>query len=319
MKKITALIALFVITFTSSFATVGQTIEINEYDILETEMFYINWQWYVKEDWALKRIDWIEFYSVAGARYIKKNWKIEKLNEWTIHTVNWVNYVKINWSLKTLSSYIKENPVSNHITGNVFSDIFKIEKNEELELSYLSETKIEKIKSETLEAVSTMILEHDSSNTWTVKMLTKSNQKELFYSKLKDYYFELWETEIAKKLFILENIEKIDVQKVNRAISAKLNDVSVTYKQSEEDKDTELNSVATSDATIEEEVDEEFNEFMDLFWGELDTEEDFDFNSAEELDNINTSETTETNIEKSTSEDDIEDEDIDALFEAFWL
>ncbi len=329
MKKIIALISLFVITFTSSYAIVWNTTTINEDDLLKTQIFYINWQAFVKEEWKLVKVEWIKFYSINWVRYVNKNGKIEKMNEATIYKINNVNYVKENGKLKTLERYLAENPKTEEIVKKwTFSELYKNEVPDDLTLSTLNESKIEKMRAETLDEVSKMILEQNPNNTWTVRLLTISKQKELYYSKLKEQYFEIWEVEIAKKLAILENIEKIDAKTLNKAITAKLNNETITFKQTDNETDDELD---TYDTTAYSSDDEAFNEIMNIFT--LDNEEEMEFNSAEEFtdDTITDEEVIEDTITDDTVEEDTvtnddtaveedtttDDSDVDADMEEF--
>jgi len=79
---------------------------------------------------------------------------------------------------------------------------------------------------------------------------------------MKFYYSDLGEIEIAKKINILENISKIDLQKVNRAILAKMNNQTIkivkktidtaeetvitTEKQPENNTETQTNTSPTT-------------------------------------------------------------------------
>lgn len=286
MKKIIALLTLFVITFTSSYATVWENTTINEDDILKTKMFYINWEGYIKEDNKLKKIEWISFYSIAWVRYIKKDGKIEKMNETKIHTINGVNYVNDNGRLKTLDQYIIDNPTEVEVEAKTFSEMYKKEINTNIELVELNENKINQIKLETLTEVKEMILEAHPSFTGTVKLLSKeSYANEEFYKELKDYFYSIGDVEIAKKLYILENIEKIDIDKLNKAIKAELNNENINYV------------TATEDDIVADDI---FNELMNEISEE--NYEEIEFNSAEEFD---TDDTTETD---TTEEDEMFDD-----------
>ena len=303
MKKIIAFLSLLVITFTSSYATVGESTTINEDDLLRTQIFYINWEGYIKEDNKLKKVEWITFYSIAGVRYVNKNGKIEKMNEWKIHTINGVNYVNDNGKLKTLDQYIIDNPTK--IEVGTFSDMYKKEINENIELVELNKYKVEKIRLETLVEVKEMILEIHPELTGTVQYLSKeSYANEEFYRELKEYFYELGDTEIAKKLYILENIEKIDIDKLNKAIAAKLNNENITYTTKEESTN-EISDITFED--LLEEID------LDL---SIDEDTEFEFNSAEELNtnDTTTEDTTDNNTEATTSEEDEAFEELMQMF-----
>lgn len=112
MKKIFTTILLSALFFSSSFANVGETLKLTADDILQAKMFYIDWQGYLKENEKLVKIEWIEFYSIAGQRYIKKDWKIIKVSENKIYKINWINYVKDNNKLTTLEKYLETNKVT---------------------------------------------------------------------------------------------------------------------------------------------------------------------------------------------------------------
>ena len=187
-----------------------------------------------------------------------------------------------------MNKFLTLNPIENNITKKwTFSDIFKVEKKENLKLSYLSQYKIEKIKSETLKSVSKLIILKDSKAKWTVELLNKNKFTTEQLNKMKFYYSDLGEIEIAKKINILENISKIDLQKVNRAILAKMNNQTIkivkktidtaeetvitTEKQPENNTETQTNTSPTTNtnniqATTNLWEDDEMIEFFKAMW-----------------------------------------------------
>ena len=137
MKKILTMLLLFTITLSSSFAATGLKTTLNTDDLLSAEIFYINWEWYTKENNRLKKIENVKFYSIAGQRYIKKDTKIEKINETKIFKINNISYVKSNNRLVTLVDFLKTNKVKEEAEKWTFSDIHKetlkkVEKKEDI-------------------------------------------------------------------------------------------------------------------------------------------------------------------------------------------
>lgn len=316
MKKIISILLIALLSFSSGYATISESTSINTDDLLKTNIFYINWQWYIKDNGKLKKVDGIDFYSIAGERFIKKDWKVVKINENKIFKINNINYVKQNWKLMTLEKYLQLNPVSD-IKGWTFSDIYKKELNKEIKLTLLSKTKIENLKVKTIEELENMILEKYPETTWTLKLIKTKNTNTQFLADLKDYYFEKWDKEIAKKVYILENISKLDIDKINKAIRAKLNKENIKFIDSYSE-DSEIDNyieglmwdydIKDPEVTNENEDDDLEDIFGNIF--EDINEDDIEFNSAEE--NINEN----TNNEEENSDidwDDFEDEDLDDL------
>jgi len=128
MKKIFTIILLFVLTLSSSFATTGLKTTLNSDDLLAAEIFYINWEWFTKDEWKLVKVENIKFYSIAWQKYIKKNWVIKKIEETKIRKINNINYVVDNNKLVTLENFLKNNEVEDEEEKSepgTFSDIYK--------------------------------------------------------------------------------------------------------------------------------------------------------------------------------------------------
>jgi len=269
MKKIIALLIIFVMTFTSGYAITDKTVNLTTYDLLKTNIFYINWQGYTKVDWKLKKVEWIKFYSINWKRYIKENWKIKQVKENKIKQINWRNYIldKNTKRLITLDKYLLENPVKE--TKKTFSDIFKLEKKKDLKLDYLYEYKLNNFQKKALNNIVKTIEEKYPKNLSSLKLLKewKFNTEEI--EKIRNYYFNLGEIELSKNLNVLKNISQINVKEVNYAIKKKLNNEKINFVQN--------NNLNTD---INKDVDTSLSSIMKDFW--LDDEENVDLNSTEE-------------------------------------
>jgi len=125
MKKIFTLLLLFTITLSSSFAATGLKTTLNSDDLLSAKIFYINWEWYTKENNRLKKIENVKFYSIAGQRYIKKDSKIKRINETKLYKINDISYVKSNNVLITLVNFLKTNSIEEESSKWTFSDMYK--------------------------------------------------------------------------------------------------------------------------------------------------------------------------------------------------
>lgn len=319
MKKIFALLLIATLTFSSSFATMWLETTISKDDLLQSEMFYIDGQWYIKRDNKLVKIEWIKFYSIAWQRYIKKDWKIEKVSENKIYKVNWKNYVKQDWELLTLDSYLATHKVEKVTHKWTFSEIYSAQINKNIDLKLLSKTKVNTLKAKTLENVSSMIENKYPESTWTLKLIKSSKANSELFAKLKDYYFDKGDNEISKQFFVLENIEKIDIDKVNMAIKAKLNNESIKYTK----KDDSDNSNTTN---ADDNVEDIFNDILNIDTQDLNNEtgsidlklnidDNINFNS-EEINNtpvedtdteVNNTENVNTSDSSNTSDQDIDE------------
>jgi len=131
MKKIFNLILISLLLISSSYATVWETTKITQYDILKAQIFYINWEWYIKENWKLKKVEWVKFYSIAWQQYAKINWKLIKMNNNAIKKINWISYIVHNWKLMTLEKYLASNNTNISNNSKQIEDNKKTKKDNE--------------------------------------------------------------------------------------------------------------------------------------------------------------------------------------------
>jgi hypothetical protein len=309
MRKIITIITLFIMTFTSGFASVWDSIKLTKDDMLKVNIFYINWQGYVKEDWKLKKVEWIKFYSIAGQRYINKDGKITKITENKIHKINNINYVVDNWKLITLEKYLKENPIEEEEKKKTAEEFFKLEKKENLELKYLQQYKIDKIKEETINNLSKLILSKYPQNESSLQLIKKDRFSTDKLEKIRNYYYDLWEIEIATEVNKLVNISKIDIEKVNKVIRAKLNNEKINIINSDDDNDDWFDELFNEIINDTNDSNLETNEPKN----NLEEENDDDYNNIE----LNSADKLDNNTEEQTSNNDADLEEIMKIFE--WL
>ena len=311
MKKIITLILLFVFTFSSGYATTSDSIELTQDDIIYANIFYINWEGYLKDNWKLKKVEWIKFYSIAWQRYIKKWDKVIKVKESKIYKINDINYVKIGWRIMTLDKYLALNPIK-EVNDKTFTDIFQGNIKKPSKLNLISKKNIELIKQKTLNDVKTIIKERYSNmNEYTYKYIfnTKNHNSDNF-KKLSKFYFDKWDKQLAKDFYILTNIAKIDIDKVNKAILAKQNDATISYvrkKDNNENKDND-DEYSFSDLMKDiwiDEIEEEDNESEDI------KEKKVSWTDTRTVDN--NTDVADNNSVDEEDEDDIEEDEVDSL------
>ncbi len=167
MKKIFTIILLFILTLSSSFATTWVKTTLNSDDLLMAKIFYINWEWYIKENAKLKKVENVKFYTIAGQKYIKKAWKIEKIKETKIYKINNTSYVKDNNKLLTLEKFLKTNKVEEINKKWTFSEIHK---------ETLDKAKKENKEDEEVDNIFKSIFEE--SNEWNSQAEGKTWEKE---------------------------------------------------------------------------------------------------------------------------------------------
>ncbi len=168
MKKIFTILLVFILTLSSSFATTWIKTTMNSDDLIGAKIFYINWEWYVKENGMLKKVDNPKFYNIWWKRYIKRSWEVHRLQETKIYKINGISYVKDNGKLMTLDKFLEENEVSDKKEKWTFSDIHKdtLEKAEE-----------EEINDSVDETIEDMFKSIFSDDFWTGEEETNNNEE----------------------------------------------------------------------------------------------------------------------------------------------